>query len=250
MKITTVIINKHTELNAIQNRLSMVDESFELFGINDKITKLGETVFFDFTFDFFNPNVNPVFFYQTFANLQDILKEVAYTKPNFFVIRHYPYSCDISDMIYIQRIIDRFVDTLIEFFACKMILVPHIISRYSIKSLHNPVSEIIETVRMGKSKRIELSENSRISFIYDSDILRLFPLIINEHFDKNVVIEGIDISLKEVAGIAQATVGYTPITFDNSIYYKSHFPDMNAVYINKMNFQLNNIMVDLINNLF
>jgi hypothetical protein len=250
MDSAIILTPRHTELFAIEDKfrmtgiLDMIPVDYENLEIKTK------NLFLDLTFDFFDKEITPYFLYTLFAKLQKITEQISPNITNFYVIKHYTYSTNIDRLIFIQRIIDQFVEILTDFAEARLILSPCIISRYCMNRVSNPASCLINTIRMNKSARIKISENSRFSIIYGLDLVSILMDIVKDGFSKPLVIEGIDMSLKEISDTAQRVAGDCHISFDKTNFFNFHFPDINAHFINRINYEFENIMIDLVSNLF
>ncbi len=244
-----VITPELSEFWAIKNQLDLLPD-FRLLEIGEKLEERVDHVLLDLSLDLFNLSVTPGYLYSIFARLQVTLASVRLKNIPLSILKSYPFSTDVESLSLGQQIIDQFINVLMDFYAAHVILMPTIISRYSLKRLYNPVLDIIQSVRMGRSSTVKMDALSRFVIIYGQDLLALLLDNFSQFKDRNIVIEGVELSLKNIYDVAQEVAGEAPIRFDRSHQISYHVPNLNALTINQVNYEFENMMIDLVDRLF
>ena len=151
---------------------------------------------------------------------------------------------------YVQRILDDYTRLLTDYFGIKLLYVPSIVSRYCLNDIHNPVITILNGVRSGKTAKIPVTDQSIFSLIYGLDFIHCFSAHMDDIGKKDIIIEGNNITIQEIYRICKELAGIDPIEFDKRSVVQYHIPDIKALFINKINYNFENIVIDLMSNLF
>jgi len=249
MQPMIIITPELTDFWAMKNQIDLLSD-IKLITLDESIESPYSHILFDFTFDIFNLSVNPSFLYALFNRFLQNLATVRLKALPFSVIKHYPFSSSIPSFMLVQKIIDQFLEILMEFYNAHLILVPHVISRYSLKRLYNPVIDIIQSLRMGHSVRVRVSGASRYSVIYSHDLLNSLLTHRNQINERHITIEGNELSLQDIFQIGESVAGEAPIHFDRENFIHYHYPNIASLTINQVEYEFANIMIDLVNKLF
>lgn len=249
MCTATMISPDYTELEANWSGMELLNV-FELVHCGTEFEPLGEHLIIDLTFDLFQKSVHPLYLYQTFAKLETVLDMMRYTKSRLVLIRNYPFSTDFHRFEISLKILDAYTDLLIQYYNASVIYMPHLISRYSLKKIKNPVISLINAARLGKNCRVPIENSSRLSVLYSVDFLHVLIEHLESGITDNLIVEGIEMNLQSISQIAQSVVGRAPIQFDRGHFYHNHYPDTKATAVNHINYMLENMMIDLIDRLF
>ena len=249
MQPIMIITPELTDFWAMKNQIDLLSD-ISLVTLGEPIESPSSLILFDFTFDIFNLSINPSFLYNLFNRFLQNLATVRLKGLPFSIIKHYPFSSNIPAFTLVQKIIDQFLEILMEFYNAHLILIPHVISRYSLKRLYNPVIDIIQALRMGHSIRIRVSSASRYSIIYSHDLLNSLLTHrdqINEH---HITIEGNELSLQDIFLIGKEIAREAPVHFDRENFIHYHYPNTSTLTVNQVEYEFANIMIDLVNRLF
>ncbi len=249
MESLAIIAPELSDFWAIRSNLEMLPD-FVFLEAGDKLEDRVGHVILDLSLDLFNLSVTPGYLYNLFAHLQITLASIRLKNIGISVIQSYPCTTDLEHIILAQEIINQFINILVDFFACHIILMPSIVSRYSLKKSYSPVIDIIQAVRMGRSTTVRVDALSRFVLIYDLDVLTALVQYQETMKKGHIVIEGMELSLQNIYDIAQEVAGESPVRFDRSHQIQFHVPNMNAHVINQVNYEFENMMVDMIDRLF
>ncbi len=245
----TIISSGDTEIGSIRDKFEALKD-FEFIGLNEIPENYGKKILVDFTFDIFNKDLRPEFLFRVFSDLQKHFDALRFTGTPFNFIINYPFGTNQKNYLYFQRIIDRYLELLGEFYNVKQVLIPNIISRFCFTKIQSPVIHIINSARMGKSLKVNLTENSRVTLIYGIDLVTSLLTALDHIGNHNVIIEGIDLCLKDIDEIARRIAGEAPIQFDKERFIKYNYPGTQGSTVNNINYEFENMMIDLVNNLF
>lgn len=245
----TVILPEFTELEANRSGLELLN-FFELVSCGTDLEKAGDHLVIDLSFDFFQKAVQPLFLYRTFSDLEPVLDMTRYIKSRLVIIRNYPFSTDFRRFEISQSIIDAYTNLLIRYYDAVVVYMPHLISRYSLSKLNNPVLSLINASRLGKTCRVPVVETSRMSILYANDFLKVFLDHLEDGLKQHLIAEGIEMNLRSISQIAQSVAGRAPVQFDSTHFYNNHYPDIKANAVSNINYALENMMIDLIDRLF
>lgn len=244
-----IVIPEFSGFWAIQNNLEMLPD-FHIVEAGAKLEERVQHMLLDLSLDLFNLSVTPGYLYSLFAHLQITLASIRLKNIGVSVIQSYPCSTDMEHIIIAQEIINQFINILTDHFGCHLILVPTIVSRYSLKRSYSPVMDIIQAVRMGRSTTLRVDGLSRFVLIYDQDILCSLLEQVESLKTGHAVVEGREYSLQHVYQMAQEVAGESPVRFDRSHQVQYQVPNLNARIINQVNYEFENMMMDMIDRLF
>jgi len=245
----TIISPGDTEIAAIRDKFEALKD-FEFIPIREIPENYGKKILVDFTFDLFNKDIKPEQLFRIFADFQRHLDALRFTGTTFNFILNYPFSSNQKNYLYFHRAVERYLELAGEFYTVKLIIIPNIISRHCFNKIENPIIHIINAARMGKGLKVNLTDHSRFTFIYGIDLITSLLTALDHIGTENIVIEGLDLCLKDIADIACGTAGDAPIQFDKERFIKYNYPDVQAKSIENINYGFENMMIDLINNLF
>jgi len=244
-----VIPPLHTELKSIEDKLGML-KGFSFLPLGEKPLAFPDNVFIDFTFDFFDQEVSSFFLIQQAGLIIKILEEANFKSDSIVVLRSYPFRTNINKLILKQRILDKVMEILEEFFNIRIFFLPTIISRNGFSRSKNPALRLINSMRIDKPASIEVKDISRFFLIYEMDIIDFF----SSHFEKihknRAVIEGLELTLGEIHGRAIPVTGETSIQFNQHNFIHFEYPMENSETIRCLNYELEDMLMDITSFLF
>ncbi len=249
MKPPIILTAGQTRLNALESRFDSIN-FFRLSRYGTEWDEPDPTFVLDATFDIYDPKLMAEDLYGHFAEAQKTLRSLDKLDKQFYVVRDYPLSSNERRLNLLSYIVERFVETAVSFHDAKLIYAPLVVSRYSTSRLNDPVSAIIQAVRLGKSIRVPFQESSRLPVLYDQDFLSALIEACESFDGRNRVIEANDMTLAAVSQIAQSIAGEIPVQFDRKDFVHYRYPDDPAPAVGQVNYQLENMMIDLIDRLF
>jgi hypothetical protein len=206
-------------------------------------------VYLDLTFDIFNKSVTEEYLYDQFSRIHSSLGPLNYPDGTLTIIKNYPFKTNINKFLRIKCIIDSFVSFLSEFYRSRIIFIPSIISRHGFQVLNSPPIKLINALRLDKSDQVNVREASRFYLIYEMDAL---DSIYNRKgvLEKDLVIEGIELTLRDIYDRSCRIVGNTPVRFDPANFINFEYPSENSETVLSLNYDLEDMVIDITNYLF
>lgn len=249
MKPPIILTAGMTRLSALQDRF----ENLGCFRMSRYGTEWDEpdaAFLLDASFDIYDPALQAEFLYERFAEVQPTLRSLSKLDKRLYVVRDYPLSTADKRLSYLSHVIDRFTEGTGAFFGAKMIYIPLVVSRSSLNRLKDPVTSVISAVRAGKALRVPFQENSRVTVIYDQDLLQSLLEVAESEDVQDRIVEGNVLTLADASRIVQAVAGDAPIQFDKKDFVNYRYPDDTVRAVGQVNYGLENMMIDLIDRLF
>ncbi len=240
-----------TEIASMEDQLSRIDGFMvmDLVKMNKSVFAEYKDVFFDLTFNFFDPKMTPSFLWKVFLEFHALLQSLDMDQIHLTLIRNYPFSSNRKIWNIMQKMLEQFFQLVVEFYRTNKIYVPNLISREGLIKLNHPILELIQAVRMEKAHRSQVTEASRFYVLYELDFVTCLIEYIEEGVPETFVLEGNEMSLKQMNEKVQVVVGRSPVMFHRTYFVHYHYPDVAGESTNEIHYAFENILVDFVSNL-
>ncbi len=245
---STLIMPDFTEIRAIKEKIEMLKE-LSIIPAGEKIQKITKRIYLDMTFDLFNKNITPSFLYQFFSDMEPVVNLLNMESTALICMKNYPFRTNLKHLLQKQKILDFYINILTEFFSANILYIPTIISRNSFQITNNPPIRIINALRLDNTEYIHIRKNSRFVIIYDRDLIDIF-MRPAEEMKKNLILEGIEISLEDICNQTRDFTGDSPVSFDQTNFINYEYPETTTDSINMINYDFKNMIMDITSFLF
>ncbi len=247
---SVLVLLENTEMKSLEEKLLLLNDlQIVTAGAPGTISASPE-LFLDLTFDIFNKNISEEYLYGQFSRIHMSLDSLYHRGGGALkVIKNYPFTTNVNRFLRIHRIIDSFVSFLGEFYNAKIIFIPNIISRHGFQILSSPPIKLINALRLDKTDQVNVRDASRFYLIYEMDAINA---VYNRKgaLEKDLVIEGLELSLRDIYDRACRIVGNTPVHFDPAYFINFEYPPENSDNVQSLNYDLEDMVIDITSYLF
>ncbi len=245
---STLILPENTDLYAIKEKLEMLRD-FTIIPSGIMPQKNTTNIFLDLTFDLYNKIVTPSYLYKFFSESESILNSLISENNMLILLKCYPFRTNIKQYQHKQKLIDNFIEILVEFYKAKILTVPTIVSRHCFQLINNPPILIINALRLEKSENIKIKKSSRFFLLYERDFLEVL-MNPGDKLSKNMILEGVELSLDEIYSRTQKVTGESPISFDTINFVNYEYPQNAMDSFKAVNYDLEDMIMDITSFLF
>ncbi len=242
-----LLLNENTEMNVLEEKFSLASD-FRILHMDSAPSHEPCEFYLDLTFDIFNQNVDERFLFGIFSGLYPFIEAADTKNGSLIIIKNYPYRTNIEKLLRLQRIIESFISYLSEFYNAKTIFIPSVISRLGFQNLKCPPVKLLNALRMDKTEQVGVRESSRFYLIYDMDIIGV--IFRKQGLEKNLVVEGLEISLHDIYERACRIIGNAPVNFNPGYFINYEYPAENADTLLSINYDLEDMFIDITSFLF
>lgn len=246
----SVVIPEKTELKSLEEKLLLLKD-IQIIPSGASGVQNGQETLLDLTFDIFSRDVSEEYLYGQFSRIHLTLESLGCRAGggSLTVLKNYPYKTNINRFLRFRRIVDSFVSFLVEFYNSRIIFIPSVISRHGFQYLSSPPVRLINAIRLDRTDQVSVRDASRFFLIYDMDILNT---VFNRKGppERDLVIEGIELSLRDIYDRASRIVGNTPIRFDQANFINFEYPGENSDAVSSLNYDLEDMVIDITSYLF
>ncbi|MGA2142833.1 MAG: hypothetical protein ABSG94_10490 [Brevinematales bacterium] len=245
---SVLLLPENTEMKSLEEKIRLLKD-IRIVPAGSEETFSAPLVYLDLTFDIFNKNVTEEYLYNQFSLIHATLGPLNYPEGVLTIIKNYPFKTNVNRFLRILRIIENFVSFLSEFYRARIIFVPSIISRHGFQILNTPPIRLINALRLDKTDQVNVRDASRFYLIYEMDAL---DSIYNRKavLEKDIVVEGIELSLRDIYERSCRIVGNTPVRFDQANFINFEYPEENSDPVLCLNYDLEDMVIDITNYLF
>lgn len=240
--------SEHSELSSLCEILDSCGD-WKRVNTPDEVDTFPRRLYMDMTLDFFRPGFTPSFFFEHCARWMSWMETARKTGSKVILFRNYPFRSSRPSFAVYERQLEHFTSLAREFYQAKAVYLPHVVSRHAFSHLSTPPGQLINAVRLEKAISLPFSGQSRFFIAYDRDILEALEQP-EERFDADCAAQGIEISLAELHRRSQEVAGHAPAQFDASVHYSGLYPEGAIVALPEAQYDVEDMIVDMISNLF
>lgn len=244
---TTLVLSDYSEMCALQEKMSMLKD-VSIIRSDERLPKGVNKLWLDLTFDLFNRRITPQSLYLCFSSMIDALEHFDAVGGQVVLLRNYPFRSNLPTFITVSKILEQFTQILTETYQAKSLFLPTIISRNSLHSVQSPPVRIIDALRLGSPETIRVKEASRFVLIYEMDVLDILGR--DMLLKKDLVVEGVELTLEELYTRSQPIAGDSPVNFDSRHFIQYEYPMLSSDSLNSVNYDLEDMLIDITSYLF
>lgn len=245
----TLILPGHTEMAYIRENLEMLKD-FSVIQSGNKLGRITKTIYLDLTFDIYQKAVTPSHLYSLFSENEQYLSQIDPEHVRLFALKNYPFRSNRIDLLIKQKVIDTYISVLGEFHRVKVLHVPTVISRHAFGVSQNPAVTLVNAIRLGNAESVKFKKNSRYFVIYDRDLLGFFMKHQEDVKKENAVVEGIEMSLEDICTRTSSVAGQSAVQFDSANLIQHEYPPETAEQSQAVNYEFEDMIMDITSNLF